>query len=160
MKEQMMYWQNGNLIVTPNKCYASKAIGGMITGLCFGVLSGYLAFHFQDFWQLPFAIGIGLMGIAALYKFFSADIRVLIPRNDAALVISFGIYFKRNIGLKDEMVIVQNALNGRSYFAIANKSNPYGRSYQISPFLSHKKRRKVFEKEVLPVIEEQLKRND
>ncbi|KMQ64815.1 hypothetical protein ACM46_11350 [Chryseobacterium angstadtii] len=156
MKEQMMYWQGGNLVLTPNKCYAPRAVRVIIAGLCFWILSVFLAVRFGDFWQLPLAIGSCLSVMALLYKIFSADIRIMIPAGEGKITMSFGGYFKRNFISKNETEIVQNSLNGKPYFAIADKSSPYGKSYQISPFLTHKKRCRIFEEEVLPVIQKQI----
>ncbi|MBV8252262.1 MAG: hypothetical protein JO154_06600 [Chitinophaga sp.] len=121
--------------------------------LCLGI---YLAIRYQDFWQLPLATGGCLVFPALLYKFFSADIQLYIPAGKAAVSMSFGGYFKHTLIDKNEVQIVQNTLNGKPYMAIASKNNPYGRSYQISPFLTSAHKDKLYNENILPVIKQQL----
>ena len=160
MKEQMMHWQDGCLVLTPNRCYAPRAIRAIAAGLCLWILGIYLAARFGDFWQLPFAVGLCLLAIAVLYKIFSADIKVYIPSGQAEIEMSYGFYYIRKIILKKEAAIVKNSLNQKPYFALSKQSNPYGSSYQISPFLTDKTKSGIFEDEVLPAIEKQLNMND
>ncbi|MBC9934289.1 hypothetical protein [Chitinophaga qingshengii] len=156
MKEEMCYWLGTELIVTPNRCYTKVVVRIVVTGLVFLCLSVYLAMRLGDFWQLPLAIAISLILPGLLYQFFNAARRIHIPAGRGVVAMSFAGYFKRSLIDKNDVDIVENALNGKAYMAIANKNNPYGQSYQISPYLTNARLRALFNENILPVIRQQL----
>ena len=156
MKEKMMYWQGSTLILTPNKCYAPRAMRAIAAGICFWILSLCLAVRFGDFWQLPFAVGACLLGMSLLYKTLSADIKVFIDAGHEEIEMSYGLSARRKIMAANEALIIKSSLNGKPYFSLSRQNNPYGKSYQISPFLTSKKTCEIFENEVFPVITKQL----
>ncbi|UIR56692.1 hypothetical protein LZQ00_02485 [Sphingobacterium sp. SRCM116780] len=157
MKKQMMYWNNGNLVLTPNRVYNKIANNIFILGLLFLILGLFLFMRLNDFWQLPLAIGL-CMGLPALiYKITVVQWQVIIPQGeDIPIVFRLGKLYKCHIYRKHEVDIVCNTVNGNTFFAIADKQNPYGKSYQISPFLNKQKTAFIFKEEVLPIIYEQL----
>jgi len=156
MNEHMMHWTECELVLTPNKCHAKRAVRVMALGFLFLLLSVYLALRFHNFWQLPLAIGASSAGLAWFYKNFSANMELTIPNGIGEITFRSGFTSKKQIMKKDEAEIVRNTLNGNPYYAIAHKQNPYGRSYQISPFLTKKKRAAEFEENILPIIVQQL----
>jgi|GEM_PF-1863251 len=157
MKEQMMYWLNGDLVLTPNRAYVKTANRILITGILFLLLGLFLFIRFSDFWQLPLAIALCLGLPAFTYKVTIAKWQIIIsPSKEAPIIFRLGKFYKRNILQKNEAEVVHNTFNGNVFFAIADKQNPYGKAYQISPFLNQQKRAFVFEKEVLPIVYQQL----
>ena len=156
MNDHMMHWTGSELVLTPNKCNEKRTVRVMALGFLSVLLSVYLALRFHNFWQLPLAIGASSAGLAGFYKYFSADMELTIPKGIGEITFRFGFSSKKQIMKKDEALIVRNTLNGNPYYAIANKQNPYGKSYQISPFLTKKKRTAEFEENILPIIAQQL----
>lgn len=155
--------RNGHeLIITPNHCYTRQVIRLVVIGLLFLVLSIFLAIRYLDYWQLPLAISVSLIVPALLYKFLNADKQIHISEKDEAIYLSFSGCFKHEIVKKKDVQLVRNVLNGKPYIALTTQKNPYGRSYQISPFLTSQKSTDLYEEQILPAITQQLaiNRND
>ncbi|MGG5210618.1 hypothetical protein ACQWU4_16960 [Chryseobacterium sp. MIQD13] len=157
MKEQMMYQSGSNLVLTPNRVYSKTNNLVLISALLFLVLGIFLFIRFNDFWQMPLAIGfcLGLPGL--IHKIAVVQQKIIISQGpDAEITFHIGKFYKCNIFRKNEAAIISNTLNGKAYYAVASKQNPYGKSYQISPFLNRQKTALIFEEEVLPFIRQQL----
>lgn len=156
MKEQMIHWQDGNLILTPNRCYIKLTRRIIVTGVLFLALGLYLEIRFADFWQLPLAIGLCLTVLPLLYLLMVVSQTITIPKGPGPIVFQVGKLYRKEIWNKQETELVRNSINGRLFLAISNKNNPYGKAYQISPFLTNKQKEIFFEQEILPIVHLQL----
>ncbi|KFF09771.1 hypothetical protein IW15_22180 [Chryseobacterium soli] len=155
MKEQLMHWQGGDLVVTPNRCYSKKTKAFFFVGLLLLVLAFYLSIRVGDFWQMPLILGGCLTVSATVYDLLAVRKQIYIPK-DGSMISVQTIFGKREIWNKQEVEIVGRSANYKQFMAIAHKSNPYGRAYQISPYLTKRKITALFEKEILPIIINQL----
>lgn len=156
MKEQMMYWQGSELVLTPHRRYAKTVRKIIIVGILFLLLCLYLSVRFKDFWQLPLAIGLALTVFPILYSIGVVRMEVHIPKGPGMISYHISGLYRKNVLNKSEAMTVRNAVNGRTFIAFANKQNPYGNAYQISPFLSKKKVESFFTEEIMPLILQQL----
>lgn len=149
--------KRGNeLVLTPNKLYNKAANRCIIVGSIFLLLTIFLAVRLGDFWQLPLAIGIALSILPLLYKLTIIQQEVVIPQGNAFISWRLGCLYQTMIWKKEEVEIVTHSVRGKSFYALANKQNPYGKAYQISPFLTNEEKALFFEKEILPIIQQQL----
>lgn len=141
MKEQMMYWTGSDLVLTPNRIYSKTSSYALISALLFLGLGLFLFIRLSDFWKMPLAIGFCIGLPTLIHKIAVVQQKIIIPPGkDAQIVFCIGKLYKCNVVRKNEAAIIRNTLNGKPYYAIANKQNHYGKSYQISPFLNKHKR--------------------
>ena len=158
MTDKTIRWEGSELILTPNYCHTRQVIYILMIGFLFLCLSAFLAASYQDYWQLPLAISISLIPPGILYTFFNTNKQIHIS-GDGVLYMSFSGCFKHEILSKKDIQIVQNILNGKPYMAIVAKTNPYGVSYQVSPFLTNKERTALYYEQIAPAIAQQLNGN-
>ncbi|UWX61778.1 hypothetical protein N0B40_05725 [Chryseobacterium oranimense] len=157
MKEHMMHRMGSDLILTPNRVYNKINNVVIISAVLFLILGLFLFVRFGDFWQMPLAIGLCIGLPAMIHKIAVVQQQIIIPSGkDAQIVFCVGKIYKNEIFRKNQVTVISNTLNGKTYYAVASKQNPYGKSYQISPFLNKQKTALIFQEEVLPVIRQQL----
>lgn len=155
MKEQLMHWQGGYLVLTPNRCYNKKTKTFLFMGLLLLLLSFYLSIKVGDFWQMPLILG-GCFAISAtVYDLLAVRKQIHIPNGGSTIIVQT-VFGKRKIWNKQEVKIVGRSANYKQFMAIAHKSNPYGKAYQISPYLTKRKITALFEEVILPIIINQL----
>lgn len=155
MREQLMHWQGGDLVLTPNLRYNKKTKAFLVVGLLLLLLSFYLFIKVGDFWQMPLILGGCLAISARMYDLLAVQKQICIPK-DGRMISVQTVFGKREIWNKQEVEIVGRSANYKQFMAIAHKSNPYGRAYQISPYLNKRKITTLFEGEILPIIINQL----
>jgi len=157
MKERMMHRMGNDLVLTPHRIYNKTSTLALISALLFLILGIFLFVRSGDFWQMPLAMGLCVGVPVMIHKIAVVQQQIIIPPGkDAQIVFCIGKIYKSNIVQKNEAALISNTLNGKAYYAVTSKKNPYGKSYQISPFLNKKKTALIFEEEVLPIILQQL----
>lgn len=151
MKEQLMHWQGEDLVLTPNRCYSKKTKFLFFVGILFLMLAFYLSLRIGEFWQMPLILGGCFTVSATVYDMVGVRKQICIPK-DGIIIIVQTVFGKREIWNKQEIEIVCRSVNYKQFMAIAHKSNPYGTAYQISPYLTKRRRTALFEQEILPII--------
>lgn len=156
MKDQLIFhWEGIDLVLTPYRCYNGKVKAFFCLGVAFLLLAVYLAVKIGDFWQMPFILGACFTGCSLVYDLAAVRKQIFIPCREGSIVV-LTVFGKKELWEKQDTEIVRRSTNYKPFIAIANKNNPYGRAYQISPYLTSKKSMLHFESEISPIIINQL----
>ncbi|UIR54477.1 hypothetical protein LZQ00_09350 [Sphingobacterium sp. SRCM116780] len=145
-----MHWQGGDLVLTPNRCYSKKTKVFFFVGLLLLVLAFYLSIRVGDFWQMPLIVGGCLAISTTVYYLLAVRKQICIPK-DGSMINVQTVFGKRQIWNKQEVEIVGRSANYKQFVAIAHKSNPCGRAYQINPYLTKRRITALLKRKFYPL---------
>ncbi|MCE7040145.1 hypothetical protein [Dyadobacter sp. CY312] len=152
MNEPIYALEGGTLIVKPYVHQKRLSLILSISGIPFLLLAVFCWLKMGDFWQLPLAIALGLL-FFAVFMHFQASTKATFSRETRKVhYLMSGLIERKSLPF-DDVLIAARSRNGRTYYALVDRNNPYGDGYAISPFYANKRKQVFYEQDTLPVIE-------